>query len=289
MVAKMQIDLYADWINMQRSSLHAMGYAVDPKDDGLEVSVKHFNVLKRKVVARPRTILQSKEFNCPSDLQTAIDAFKAVAANGGDLTPHLSRTLLDAEYNDALLNHWGIHHFHLGNAIEKDGFIQRSNRLLFSRITDDRVYLIDVMQHGDWAKQKLVEIIHSNWPDSIERFRLKGIHAQSLSDEDIAKCRKAGVEPGVSAGGNMYFPFGGGYVSTGVSADAVMFHDAISKQLRRLEEHVKLSPELLIDAAKKQGIPLKSPLALRLLIGTGGEFLLRDEPSNSVFRIVISA
>lgn len=67
-----------------------------------------------------------------------------------------------------MLNDWGIYHLHLGTTIQSDGFVEQDNdELLFARITPTKFYLINVMKHGDWERKLIVEILHSNWPETI--------------------------------------------------------------------------------------------------------------------------
>src|SRR5665213_2212108 len=94
------------------------------------------------VGTRPRTVYRSRELLASAEAQT----FSAEIAElvrkteaGEDLTPHLSRAVdtafLSAQERAALPQHqrekdldrmladWGIHHLHLSNELEADGFV----------------------------------------------------------------------------------------------------------------------------------------------------------------------
>ena len=93
---------------------------------------------------------------------------------------HLERYLFDEQlrspsFNDALLNDWGIHHVHLGTTIDSDGFVTRTEPVLFARFDSANAYLIDVLPHGSWSLQRLVKDLYDNWSASIKHFRINGV------------------------------------------------------------------------------------------------------------------
>ena len=49
--------------------------------------------------------------------------------NAEDIIPHLSRSVKDKQYNDALYNDWKIYHLHLGINIESDGYVERTKKI----------------------------------------------------------------------------------------------------------------------------------------------------------------
>ena len=50
---------------------------------------------------------------------------------------------------DLLLNALNIHHLHLGEKIESDGFINRTGSILLCLFTDKVVYFILTVRHGE--------------------------------------------------------------------------------------------------------------------------------------------
>jgi len=100
----------------------------------------------------------------------------------------------DADYEDAMMNDWGIHHLHLGTTVDAGGFVDRTGPVLYARLEPKDVYLLTVMEHGEWANQQLVQIIHDNWPRLLDRYRLRGVTLpSSVTDGDIKRLRKGGV------------------------------------------------------------------------------------------------
>lgn len=51
---------------------------------------------------------------CPSELQFGLDLVMTNIEQGVDLGPYLSKKIADLDYDDDLLNDWGVHHLHLG-------------------------------------------------------------------------------------------------------------------------------------------------------------------------------
>lgn len=73
-----------------------------------------------------------------------------------------------------------------------------------------------------WAHRQLVESLHENWPEVLERHRLPSILAVSeWSPEDTRALRRAGVSPYLQIDGAVYASPGGGLVTSGDSLRSV--------------------------------------------------------------------
>lgn len=74
--------------------------------------------------------------------------FQAKIENGDKLWPHLSRKIENVLDLDLLLDDWGIHHFHLSEAVDSDGFVNRNRvqgqeePLLFAIFKHSDAYLL---------------------------------------------------------------------------------------------------------------------------------------------------
>jgi len=249
------VDFYSDWIQMLRKELLAEGYAVDASENPFEVCKKYFNVQKRRITKKPRKVLISREFKCPLEYQAAVNTIIDRAEKGEDLTPYLSKLLLDADYNDSLLNDWGIHHFHLSNLPDPKNpqFVERTKSLLFARVTNDCFYLIAVMKHGDWTNKQLLEILHANWPDSLQIYRCDISSLSGYSEDDIRKFRKHNIMAFIELhDGTTYAPLGGGYATSGVSIEVVQCCDYMKACIDELEEYVKQNAAQLVEQAYYQ-------------------------------------
>lgn len=248
-------DFYTDWIQMLRGELQAEGYQVSPAENSFDVCKKYFNAQKRRISNQTRTVLVSKEFTCPPEYEVAVDTIKDKAAKGEDLTPHLSKSILDADYNDSLLNDWGIHHFHLVTLPDpKDPrFVERTGPLLFARVTNEHFYLINVMEHGSWTRKQLIEILHANWPDSLRSHKLHEIPGSHYTEDEIRQFRGHNVQTLIDvSNGTVYAPLGGGYLTSGVSIEVVMQCDYLKACISKLEEYVKQNALHLAEQAYRQ-------------------------------------
>src|SRR5665213_3062667 len=141
---------YSDLADRVEDAVRAYILSKMPPDASGELAAKPFRELLhiygnwrgRHPSARPRTVYRSRELLASAEAQT----FSAEIAElvrkteaGEDLTPHLSRAVdtafLSAQERAALPQHqrekdldrmladWGIHHLHLSNELEADGFV----------------------------------------------------------------------------------------------------------------------------------------------------------------------
>lgn len=289
----MEADFIRDWANYLVAQLTRSSCHVDPTRDPEELAVAFFNALAHRPPVTPRRVLVSREFACPLACQAGVDLIKDKSERGEDLTPHLSMAIEkdsdvgDRLFNDALLNDWGIHHLHLGTTPDprNPSFVARTDDVLFARITDDTLYMIAVMPHGNWARQDLVEIIHRNWPGSIRRFRLQGVVGldPALRDDQIAKLRKRYIIAIQMRDGTVYRPIGGGCTTSGVGvevADRAAYFCCI---VRWLEKHVRENASRLVAEAATQGHTLGPRLRFRLLALVSESAYVIEDNSKVVF------
>lgn len=245
------------------------------------------NVLKRQISQCPRNVVASTEFTCSPAYAAGVALIRQKAENGEDLIPHQSRGLLDPDYNDALLNHWGIHHFHLGIVLEQDGFIERTGPLLFASVTDTHFYMINVCNHGDWTRQGLVEILHNNWPDEFGEHKCPGAVGleRKVSDNDIRQLRDAGVNTFIQiSDGSVYGSAGGGYTTSRLSIDVIVEYNSYVYFLKECEEYVINNIQELVEIARQKGVEICSPFCFHLGLDNDNVYVIE---MNSQFGFLI--
>ncbi|MGO9570388.1 MAG: hypothetical protein ACLP5H_22885 [Desulfomonilaceae bacterium] len=274
-------DFYSDWSAILRDELRAMGQDVSPREARERIPVKYFNLLKRRIPKTRRLVRVSREFTCPAAYQQGLNLLLRKARSGEDLTPHLSTRLLNADYNDALLNDWGIHHLHLGTVPDQRNpqFVARTDFLLFAQVTDDHFYAINVMGHGNWARQRLIGIIHNNWPQSIDSFRIEGIldFKDAVTDQGLRLLRDNQINtPVQTSDGTVYFGPGGGLALSGDSAQVVQRCKKAEWLLMFLERKVKKASTALADTLRSKGIQFDTPIRLRLTLQDREAVLVED-------------
>jgi hypothetical protein len=196
------MDFFHDLADLLKSELTTHGYDLPPAMSDEPLIRGYLNVLHRSIPTRVRRVLESSEFVCPAELAPGYAEATRKATAGESLVAHQSRRLDDIEYNDPLLNDWGVHHLHLGTTRESHGYVARTGPLLFVRATDDCLYAIQIYGHGAWSRREIVEILHRNWPESIEKYRLKGVLGLQMqhTETDIKDLRKVGVQALIQVG-----------------------------------------------------------------------------------------
>jgi hypothetical protein len=280
-------DFLADWVEILTSRLEELGYAVPEGTKPEKVSILFFSVMKRRVPARPRTVHVAPEVKCPEAHRAGLDALLAKVRCGDDLSPHQSGSLDDLAYNDAMLNDWGIFHFHLGLNVGKDGYVERTGPLAFARVTDSEFFLIDVAKHGAWSHQRLVEILHANWPHTIRAHAASGVSAAAvITDEQVAAYRRAGLLlPTQMRDGTVYLLLGGGYMSDGTSGEAVTQSDLAMTRVVQCENAVRKNAMDLVAKAEGQGFVVARPPTFKLVLKDDGQAAAHLVGTNLAFSI----
>ncbi|AUX31909.1 MULTISPECIES: hypothetical protein [Sorangium] len=221
--------------------LRTQGIEVSDDLSPWDIALRYFDFQMRMIPIKPRSVVRSTELSeraLPDDLQAGVQAIVEDAVAGRDLSPYLSRQWKNMDRHDLLLKDWGVHHMHLGGRrIDSSGIVKRGGPLLFSFPTADSLYLIDVLDHNAFAAQRIVQILHDNWPQLIAHGKLPGISSIWPNDDEtrrkLTRPRRSkpngpffGMAVEVSDG-TAYGAIGGGYVTTGHSLDAVRRANAL--------------------------------------------------------------
>jgi hypothetical protein len=132
-----------------------------------DVLVDYVNWASRYVAPRPRQIEIEPAAAVDQrwySISGAIENLLGKVSRGDNLTPHLSSEARTKGYSlkaraqgasaadkwrdkDFLLTTTGCHHFHLGVAIEPDGYVTRTNDMLFAHVTRDRFTVLGLFDH----------------------------------------------------------------------------------------------------------------------------------------------
>lgn len=263
------MDFHSDWGDIMKAWLSARGYSIPSGKDPQAISIIYFNARRRWLPQVPRQILKSREFSCSPQFENGLTQLEAKVERGDDINPYLSRKLKSANYDDALLNDWRVYHFHLGNVAGKDGFINRTGPVLFALVTESHFHEINVYLHGNCTNLDVIEIVHANWPEKIERFKLSGVAGIShvCTSADIKLLRSAHVNTILQTkDGTIYTPIGGGYMMNGTSSEVVMESVQHAKFITHLEQWVKDNSQVLTEELKKSGYCDGKPLIVKLEI-----------------------
>src|SRR5260370_7232684 len=105
-----------------------------------------------------------------------------------------------------------------------DGFVALVADLLYVMVRPDAIYFVDVLGHAkDFANSALLEIVHSNWPQLIARFRAPpqviSITPQFTSEQRL-KFRDAGLLTAIQLRDGAIYMSPAGEYSTPVNTTA---------------------------------------------------------------------
>ena len=249
MTDNIRMDLCKDYDEMVQAWMQERGIQTDKC--GFELWYEFFNLQKKSVPVQKRKVLFSKEFTCPSNLELGMKRLAEKLEHGQDVSLYLSKDSVAASEFDSLLYDWGIYHFHLGEKIDnRTGRIERTGPLLFAKIDAQKVYCINVYTHGKgnrpWSKQEMIRILHQNWPETIQRYRIPGeVHLcpdtiSPPTDSEYADLRKNGVSTIIFVeDGVAYFSPGGGYTASGHSCEIITHIQRVNNALKMAELRIK--------------------------------------------------
>ena len=268
------MDLVQDLADVMRVELAALGFDTSNiPEDSVETMKAWFRMSRYRIVPRRRNVLRAQNFFTLGE-ERRLAILEEKLRSGEDVNMHLSYRTVDPTKPDPLFDHWDIAHLHLGEEIDaRTGRIERTKNVLLCRIDENSVYFIKVVPHGrgvdePWYEQELVEIIHRNWPESIEFAQARGVESVSPqweSKEDIKALRQANLVTMMTMrDGTVYMPLGGG-----TTGDATNVMDRL--RIKRVIESAKEAEECLRKAygtirenARTLGYHFKDEVSFRL-------------------------
>ncbi len=265
------MNLFKDYADAIRQGMVIQGYDIGHVQSDDHAAVMLFLKTKRyAILPQPRSIAKPDGFRCPSCQLEGLKGLENAISTGTDLRPYRSRKIESTEFLDGLLDHWNIHHFHLGRKTEADGFVNRTNELLFCLVEDDYVYFIAIMSHDSapWAKKELITVLHKNWPRVLERCKVQGANSLylNLQDEDYKKLRDAGIVTLLDmADGTIYIEPGIGRTSGGEHFLDLMDADKIKRTADHVQSKIESNWKSISTNARTLGYHFNGRVRLRLL------------------------
>ena len=184
----------------------------------------------------------------PEDREESLEAWTTIFylrqlfERGDTVIPFLTDRVKDAETTDDLLWDYAMHHLHLSRKDGKDGFVKRSDWLVFIIVADQDVFFVDVRLHEDsenlqWVRQDLLDIVHSNWPELTESRLLHGVKGSTVTDPEKRNLRRKHVNLVQEVGGRAIAPLGFGTAGDGHS---ILCRFLADKFVYELEEHQRI-------------------------------------------------
>lgn len=219
------VDIYGDLVCEFRRRLLEIGYERSTVDalDADELVLQFLNLARRAVFPVPRSVHKAKGLSSNPEHVPALARIERLTRTGIQITPYLSSRIKQLDYYDDMLNDWGTHHLHLGDTYETKGasagFVKRTKFLLYAIFTDTDAYFIDIREHGNWTTQEIMEIVHENWPELLQKRRTTHGTGAKLTDAEIKELRRKHLNYTLAmSDGTAYSIIGGGVTLAGSSA-----------------------------------------------------------------------
>ena len=265
------MDFIEDLEKMARSLLKTKGYSdEDLSNYAGNLLLVYFKNEQLTIIPKPRQVMYSKQFKCPEGYEKALKEFIEKVNTGKDLSKFMSTKSrwIKRNFNDDLLNDWGIYHFHLTRRFHEDGTAKRSKYQLFACCDDNTVYLVQIYPHdmkNVYSQKELLLIVKDNWSHLLY-FLDDGKLSEQISDETRASLRSNHCMTLTEIDDKIYFPRGGGYASDGSSINAVRKHNLYLNQVHILERVFKdKNIEIMEYIQSKLGMELNRHWTLKLL------------------------
>lgn len=201
----------------------------------------------RIIERRPRTVLESEGLMVPESYQSAYQNIISDIEDGNDLKKYQSRKLKRIDYDDDMLSHWGIQHFHLGQTLESDGYVKRTGDLLFIHFSGNNAHIVGFFNHSAWTDLDIIEILHENWPQELTPFK-SGRNAVPLTELEYKTLRKKHANANVTVrDGTEYLCPGMGVTANGAPIFAVLNSDKVIFMFNREFELIRDNIELILE------------------------------------------
>ncbi|GAB3048269.1 hypothetical protein [Spirosoma pulveris] len=244
------LDFKKDYAAICIEELNADGFTVTATDP-FDIVVQYTNYKSRLPEPNKRNVFKSSTFSFSSDQADPLKVIEQKIEKGETLRSHLSTRITDLNYNDPMLNDWGIYHLHLGTAIEPNGFVSRTGALLFAFIDKKNVYFLAIGDHNSWTDLALMEILHRDFPEAIEKFKADIVMADGiLASGDIKKLRPRVNYMLTLSDGTIYHSIGGGVTTSGVGIKVATGASYHLKMVLYYEDAVKNNLDIIGDFVK---------------------------------------
>ena len=253
-------------------------------NNGLDIGsllTSYLEMMKRTVHPVPRKVLFSSQIHASlgellrkynwsgQELEQAREAWQTVfllrelLTVGENVNCFLSNRIGYASgkrSKDRFLWDFGMHHFHLSHKeLDARGFVTRSGHLLFAIVSDESAYFVDVRPHRasggvEWVQQDLLTIVHSNWPELVDRNVLHGVLGGSVTDKELKELRRNNVSYGGTFGDKAILPLGGGMMSDGSSMTCRILAMRLLREVREHQTVFESHGSELETKVKEQGV-----------------------------------
>jgi hypothetical protein len=257
--------------------------------------VVYHNWANRLVPSQPRTIRKSRAFEQnPLTAQRASDLALLIAdiEQGKDLRKYLSRGIVRTPVKtpggrrpdiDLLLNDWGVHHLHISSLVEPDGFVKRDGPLLFVSFTAATAHLIDIMQHGDWCRDHVLEVLASEWPNESVIYEMRSptpTSPNAITEQQRANLRANGYNAAFAFNGKTFFSRG--MMSGGVTMEGWLYARNLLHRIQEVEKVLAENPGRCAAIFEQHNVKFPDEPEFVFAIGDDGPSILEKRTGTCI-------
>jgi hypothetical protein len=276
-MVKLKADFVFDWVSQLRSHMiQVQGWdaAEIARLDDRDIRIYFFESLRRKLASRVRAIKIADDFRCPQTVEAGWKALQDKVRKGEDLNPHLSTRHASLFNNDGLFAEWEVHHFHLGIGPDPKhpSYVARTELLVFALVDDNTFCAINVCPHRtSWEDTGILESIHRNWPDIINKYRRNAVTAETLDKAQRKTIRRKNVNVLTSAAdGTVYIPIGGGVTCSGAKFASIQRADYWHAEIHSLQARFESQLGELMPTFEQRGYAGEDEIEAQLKITETG-------------------
>lgn len=196
----------------------------------------------------PRQVKEPQNLVIPTEHLMAYQKIVSDIKLGNLLNKYQSRNLKRLNYDDDMLSHWRIQHFHLGDTVESDGFVSRTSDLLFIHFSKSQAHIIGIFSHGDWCDFDIIETIHNNWPSLLISYKSEST-SEPLTQEQYKILRSKGYNTTISVqDGTEYHSPGFGVVANGSPVEAITNIQRILIKFENSFNEISMNIDQILEA-----------------------------------------
>jgi len=208
-----------------------------PKDS-VDLRYQYFSYNKRLINPKPRKVFISKELNIPIGYETIYKDLVEVIESGLPLKCYLSKGIKKLQKIDFFLNYFGLHHLHLSNQLDNDGFVKRSDYLVIAKFDEKAVYIAQIYPHLNfkWINLDVIRLCFKNWP-----FLFKQIYNpnfKQLSDQDTIDYIENRIIVPVYMDNNVYIALNG-TTTAKYDADIIFICDNFYNEVISFQDSIR--------------------------------------------------
>jgi hypothetical protein len=160
---------------------------------------------------------------------------------------------------------------------------------LYAVCVRDTFYSLDVLDHGAFADQELIQVIHNNWPELIAHAACPEISGYTAFSKDARKQLSRNRTKGNAlllitvADGTVYMPPAGGLMTSGRNINVVTRANDLLTRVRQLETLARERADEIAEAITSNTGERVTQLNFRLDISSG-KLLLVETNADTIVR-----